>query len=370
MGFNLRREVRDLLPSGGILTDKEARLLLELADYCNDATRHGKPGSEWLAKAADISDPNRVGEYFASIAAKWVEFRVPLGKTKDGREYYSYPGKRTAFRFPSREEMKAAPARKVPKKRPTKKVPEDRGPNMVPEVRGASAGMVPESPGAKVPEVRGANGPGTSGEWSRSFGDPSPQVFPQEEPSSLSSGDSCAVGTSPTVDDQTNPEREEIQNWLKTKNLDGIHRQLLAEHCGITNPDDADTLAYGADHLLPDGKPKGKAWWRAVAANGDLPAVVGQIYAAIADARGTAEPPNPPRPPWCGRCHEQTRLLQNHPDDRLRRCPDCHPHGNEGAALPEPDDRPAPGRGMCRTCRKAGEYVAAAACTAHDPEKE
>ncbi len=116
MGYQLRREIRDLLPRG-ILTDKEARLLLELADNCRDETRTGKPGSEWLAQAADIPDHTRVGEYFASIAEKWVEFRVPLGETKDGRKFYSYPGKRTSFKFPEKAELEAAPAKRVPKKR-------------------------------------------------------------------------------------------------------------------------------------------------------------------------------------------------------------------------------------------------------------
>lgn len=32
------------------------------------------------------------------------------------------------------------------------------------------------------------------------------------------------------------------------------------------------------------------------------------------------------RRPWCGQCHERTRMLEG--SDRVRRCPDCHPNAS------------------------------------------
>jgi hypothetical protein len=37
-----------------------------------------------------------------------------------------------------------------------------------------------------------------------------------------------------------------------------------------------------------------------------------------------AATPTPPRPPWCGICHEQTRMRENK-DGLPYRCPGCHP---------------------------------------------
>jgi hypothetical protein len=34
----------------------------------------------------------------------------------------------------------------------------------------------------------------------------------------------------------------------------------------------------------------------------------------------------PKRPPWCGHCHERTRLVEPEHDDKPYRCPHCHPY--------------------------------------------
>jgi hypothetical protein len=41
--------------------------------------------------------------------------------------------------------------------------------------------------------------------------------------------------------------------------------------------------------------------------------------------------PRPARPQWCGQCDERTRLRELAHDDRVYRCPDCHPQ-----ATPKP----------------------------------
>jgi hypothetical protein len=164
VGFELRREVRDLLPRGGILTDKECRLILELADNCHEKTRMGWPGVEWLAAKCDIPNPKRTGEFFASIGRKWFELRVPLGKSKSGKLYYSKPGKRTTYRIPTRAELLAT------------------CPEMVPAMPGPSEIMVPPSGGPMVPATAGPVVPPTPEEWSPQQGDPFPHGFPQKDP--------------------------------------------------------------------------------------------------------------------------------------------------------------------------------------------
>ncbi len=124
MGFNLRREIRDVLPPG-LLTARERLLVLELADNCSDDSRRGWPGVDWLAEKADVA-AGKVGEMFAQIGKKWVELRVPLGVGKDGRAFYSKTGTRTVFEFPPLVKLEAlkAPQSGVPSKAPQNRVPE------------------------------------------------------------------------------------------------------------------------------------------------------------------------------------------------------------------------------------------------------
>lgn len=164
MGFELRREVVGLLPRNGVLTDKECRLILELADNCGEKTREGWPGVDWLAVAADIPNPRRVGEFFASIARKWFELRVELGKDKHGKPYYSKPGKRTTYRIPTREDLLAS------------------CPDKVPPLPGPYPAKAPPTGGPKVPATEGPKVPPTPGARSPQQRDPFPQGFPQEDP--------------------------------------------------------------------------------------------------------------------------------------------------------------------------------------------
>jgi hypothetical protein len=165
VGYELRREVRDLLPRGGVLTDKECRLILELADHCNETTRQGWPGADWLAEVCDIPNPKRVGEFFASIGRKWFELRVELGKDKNGNPFYATPSRRVTYRIPTRAELVAALS--VDK---------------VPPTRGLYERKVPPTPGPKVPGKEGPKVPPTAGTRSPQRRDPSPQGFPHKEP--------------------------------------------------------------------------------------------------------------------------------------------------------------------------------------------
>lgn len=157
MGYELRREIRDLLPRGGVLTDKECRLILELADNANEETRRAWPGIEWLAEVCDIPNPKRVGEFLTSIARKWFELRVELGKDKNGKPYFAKSGKKSVYRLPTRAELVdrlgAAQVPPTPGLYP-RKVPAKGGP------------QVPAMGGAEVPPTEGAQHPPTGGPFS------------------------------------------------------------------------------------------------------------------------------------------------------------------------------------------------------------
>lgn len=59
-------------------------------------------------------------------------------------------------------------------------------------------------------------------------------------------------------------------------------------------------------------------------ASGDIalpPSLTGRKGHARADG-AAARMPSKQRPPWCGKCNELSRLID---DDNPRRCPDCHP---------------------------------------------
>ncbi|GGN39033.1 hypothetical protein FHR83_006810 [Actinoplanes campanulatus] len=141
MGYKLRREVRDLLWAGA-LTASERVLLLELADNANDDTRVAYPGMGWILAACDIPSKKRAGEHLASIAAKWFEIRVEVGKDKNGNALYAMPKIQTRYRFPTRDELVAR-----------------HGERKVPKIQGLDACKVPENQGPKVPENQGADGP-------------------------------------------------------------------------------------------------------------------------------------------------------------------------------------------------------------------
>jgi hypothetical protein len=80
------------------------------------------------------------------------------------------------------------------------------------------------------------------------------------------------------------------------------------------------------------------AWLTASVSNGDAPALLAEVrYDAARAAAAEAAPDFPwfghqPRPPWCGQCHESTRMLEDD-EGRPYRCPDCHPlTAEDGAA--------------------------------------
>lgn len=76
-------------------------------------------------------------------------------------------------------------------------------------------------------------------------------------------------------------------------------------------------------------QPRGPAWWRTVAKNGDL--------ADLAEkwrAEQTTTTPAAPVPPWCGHCGDDNPAARFNPNFRFvdgQPCPDCHPSAADAA---------------------------------------
>lgn len=307
MGYPLRREVRDLLPKG-VLTDKEARLILEVADACDDDTRTGWPGVEWLADKCDIPNPKRVGEFFANIAKKWVELRVPLGHSADGRPYYSYPGENTRFRFPPRATLITLRNKKVPAKGGPK-VPATGGPN--PE-RSPQRGdlMVPALGGSKVPPLGG----------------PISSISSSSSSSSLSPD---AAG-SPTV---THRERDEDSASPKPKKTAG-HRAV--GKLGVEGEQADFVVAWLSKRYAIEGP----GWWVTAGRNGSLADAVAEALEALEESKLVSA--NPRISP-----SEHRAAVANEPD--------CS-HGFPGGNVPKPDDGWLPCVG-CRNASSGGAVI-------------
>ena len=98
MGYKLRRALRVAL--GAEIAGLQRAVALEIADDANDDTRMSLASLEDLALWTAAKDENVVRNALKRLAAAGWEFRVPLGKGKDGRVLYAVPGRRLTFRVP------------------------------------------------------------------------------------------------------------------------------------------------------------------------------------------------------------------------------------------------------------------------------
>jgi hypothetical protein len=100
MGYELRREIREAL--GPNVTGLQRAVALEIAD---DA-RHDADGRRSRASLKDLvrwtgaKDTAVVRNALKRLAEAGWEFRVPIGKGKDGRILYATPGHSMEFRVP------------------------------------------------------------------------------------------------------------------------------------------------------------------------------------------------------------------------------------------------------------------------------
>lgn len=98
MGYELRRQLREVL--GPDITGLQRAVALEIADDANEATRRSYASVEDLVRWTGAKDVNVLRNALKRLAAIGWEFRVPIGKGKDGRVLYAVPGKRMTFLVP------------------------------------------------------------------------------------------------------------------------------------------------------------------------------------------------------------------------------------------------------------------------------
>lgn len=98
MGYELRRQLREVLGTG--ITGLQRAVALEIADDANDSTRESWAALTDLARWTGAKDPDVVRNALKRLSAAGWEFRVPIGKGKDGRVLYAVPGMRMTFCVP------------------------------------------------------------------------------------------------------------------------------------------------------------------------------------------------------------------------------------------------------------------------------
>ncbi|MGW6703563.1 hypothetical protein ACWGDE_01535 [Streptomyces sp. NPDC054956] len=106
MGYELRRQLREVL--GPDITGLQRAVALEIADDANEATRESWASLDDLARWTGAKDAIVVRNALKRLAVNGWEFRVPIGKGKDGRVLYAVPGHRVTFRVPPFEGVATA----------------------------------------------------------------------------------------------------------------------------------------------------------------------------------------------------------------------------------------------------------------------
>jgi hypothetical protein len=89
--------------------------------------------------------------------------------------------------------------------------------------------------------------------------------------------------------------------------------RTVSERLPEATPQEREMIIKRIETLQPTSVP---AYFRSIP-DGDLKAMLEEI-------RGELLQRQPQKPPWCGTCKEDTRLIEL-PDDRATRCPECHP---------------------------------------------
>lgn len=106
MGYQLRRALREALPQE--INGLQRAVALEIADDARDETRLSYAQLEDLRRWTAAKDTNVIRNALKRLAVSGWEFRVPIGKGKDGRIIYAKPGVRLTFRVPDLEGVAVA----------------------------------------------------------------------------------------------------------------------------------------------------------------------------------------------------------------------------------------------------------------------
>lgn len=107
MGYELRRQLREVL--GPSVTGLQRAVALEIADDASDRTRLSAVPLDDLVRWTGAKDASVVRNALKRLAAAGWEFRVPIGKGKDGRVLYAVPGRRMTYRVPDFQGVAVAP---------------------------------------------------------------------------------------------------------------------------------------------------------------------------------------------------------------------------------------------------------------------
>lgn len=97
MAISLVVEVLDHAPRE--LTQAELVVLVVLAEQAREATRECWPGMELICHRSRLQEDS-VRKVFQRLAARGLEVRVPVGKSKSGQPIYAHHGTRTLYRIP------------------------------------------------------------------------------------------------------------------------------------------------------------------------------------------------------------------------------------------------------------------------------
>lgn len=108
MGYQLRRDLREALGPG--IKGLQRAVALEIADDANDKTRESLVPLEVLARWTAAGSTDVVRNALKRLAEAGWEFRVPIGKGRDGRLLYAVPGLRMTFMVPPFTVEGGAPA--------------------------------------------------------------------------------------------------------------------------------------------------------------------------------------------------------------------------------------------------------------------
>ena len=168
MGYLLRRDLREAL--GPDIKGLQRAVALEIADDANDITRESIVKLETLVHWTAAGSTDVVRNALKRLSEAGWEFRVPIGKGRDGRTLFAVPGIRMTFRVPSFtvEGVAGAP------------------PKEEPGLPHGGAGATPQTPegGAGAP----SEGAGARSEGAGAPPFPSTPHSPQEEEASTAGG--------------------------------------------------------------------------------------------------------------------------------------------------------------------------------------
>lgn len=286
MGYELRRQLREALGPG--VTGLQRAVALEIADDAKEDTRRSWAALEDLARWTGAKDAVVVRNALKRLAAAGWEFRVPIGKGKDGRTLYAVPGTRMTFVVPPFEEVVTA----TPKREP--QLPQG----------GATA--TPQTPqGVATAHSEGATAHSEGATATPYSSDPS---APQEESSSRQGG-ATATPSSPAREITAEEKLEFGRFWTlypKSKDYDKTLEEWTATVLSGVDPQEITAAAvayakekvgeewrfikFSANWLKARGyldsyapEPSGKPQLKAVKTNGHRPFEPTQNHSAYAN---------------------------------------------------------------------------------------